>query len=363
MSLDIRIRACRGDFLLDVEVATDARRVCLFGRSGAGKTSLASAVAGLLRPDAGRIEIDGETLLDTAAGVAVPAWRRRIGCVFQEARLFPHMSVRANLLYARTFGGARAPAPDLADLAELLGLEALLDRRPVNLSGGEARRVAIGRALLSAPRLLILDEPLTGLDGARRAELLAHIDALGRGDGPPLLYVSHSIEETARLAEVVVLMKGGRTLACAPPAEAFDHPEAEEAAGLTAPISILEGRVLAHEAGATRLSLGDSLGDGGAEFLTPRLDLGPGQPARVIVDARDVAVALSDPTDSSVQNRLPAVIAAIEPHAGGGLVLRLEAAGARLKSLVTPAAAERLALRPGAQVHALIKATAAARHG
>jgi molybdate transport system ATP-binding protein len=359
MSLKLQVQARRGDFLLDAGVATDARRVCLFGRSGAGKTSLANAVAGLLRPESGRIEIDGETLLDTAGGIAVPAWRRRIGCVFQEARLFPHMSVRGNLNYARTFGGAKASAPDLASVAALLGIEALLDRPPSNLSGGEARRVAIGRALLAAPRLLILDEPLTGLDGARRAELLAHIDALGRGDGPPLLYVSHSIEETARLADVVVLMQGGRTLACAPPAEAFDHPEAEEAAGLTAPISILEGRVLAHEAGATRLSLGD----GGAEFLTPRLDLEPGQPARVIVDARDVAVALSDPTDSSVQNRLPATIATVTPHAGGGLVLRLQARGARLKSLVTPAAAERLALRPGLQVHALIKATAAARHG
>ncbi len=206
-------------------------------RSGAGKSTLANVVAGLVRPDDGRVAIDGEALFDSAAGVAVPAWRRRIGYVFQEPRLFPHLNVRANLLYARRSGGAAAQDPSLPAVCALLGLEALVDRTPGDLSGGEARRVAIGRALLSAPRLIILDEPLTGLDGARRGELLAYIDALGRGGGPPMLYVSHSIEETARLADVVVLMRDGHTIACAPPAEAFDHPEAERAAGLTAPIS------------------------------------------------------------------------------------------------------------------------------
>jgi molybdate transport system ATP-binding protein len=218
------------------------------------------------------------------------------------------------------------------------------------------RRVAIGRALLSAPRLIIMDEPLTGLDGARRAELLAHLDALDRDGGPPILYVSHSVEETARLAEVVVLMKEGRTVVCAPPGDAFDHPEAEAAAGLTAPISVLEGRVLDHTVDSTRVALGP------ATFLTPRLDLEPGATARIVVDARDVAVALSDPTDTSVQNRLEARIAVIEPH-HGGLLLRLDAQGARLKSLVTHQAAERLSLEPGVRVFALIKAVASARQG
>ena len=356
MSLEVRARARLGDFTLDADIATDARRVCLFGRSGAGKTTLVNVVAGLVRPDDGRVAIDGETLFDGAAGVAVAAWRRRIGYVFQEPRLFPHLNVRANLLYARRSGGAVARDPTLQDVCVLLGLEALVDRTPGDLSGGEARRVAIGRALLSAPRLIILDEPLTGLDGARRAELLSYIDALGRRGAPPMLYVSHSIEEIARLADVVVLMRDGRTIACAPPAEAFDHPEAEAAAGLTAPISILEGRVLDHEAGATRLALGPST------FLTPKLDLEPGEPARIVVDARDVTIALSDPTDSSVQNRLQARITAIEPHAGG-LLLRLDAQGVRLKSLVTHKAAERLALASGGAVFALIKAVASARHG
>ena len=356
MSLEVRARARLGDFALDAEIATDARRVCLFGRSGAGKTTLANVVAGLVRPDDGRVAVEGELLFDSAAGVAVPAWRRRIGYVFQEPRLFPHLNVRANLLYARHAGGAAARQPTLPEVCALLGLGTLVDRTPGDLSGGEARRVALGRALLSGPRLIIMDEPLTGLDGARRGELLAYIDALGRRGGPPMLYVSHSIEETARLAEVVALMRDGRVIACAPPAEAFDHPEAEAAAGLTAPISILEGRVLDHAAGVTRLSLGP------ATFLTPKLDLEPGEPARIVVDARDVTIALSDPVDSSVQNRLAARITAIEPHPGGRL-LRLDAHGVRLKSLVTQMAAERLGLAPGGAVFALIKAVASARHG
>jgi molybdate transport system ATP-binding protein len=356
MSLEVLVSKRLGEFALQAELKTDARRICLFGHSGAGKTTLANVVAGLVRPDEGRVAIGGETLFDSGRGIAAPSWRRRIGYVFQEPRLFPHMSVEANLLYARRVGGVGAEGASLGETAKLLGLEALLHRRPGALSGGEARRVSIGRALLSDPRLIIMDEPLTGLDGARRAELLAHLDALGRRGGPPILYVSHSVEETARLAEVVVLMKSGRTLICAPPGEAFDHPEAEAAAGLTAPISVLEGEVTGHTVDSTRVALGSAM------FLTPRLNLEMGALARIVVDARDVAIALSDPVDTSVQNRLKARITNIEPHAGG-LLLRLDAHGTRLKSLVTRQAAERLSLAPGAEVYALIKAVASARQG
>ncbi len=350
MSLQIRIRARRGDFRLEADIASEARVLGLFGRSGSGKSSLADAVAGLLRPDEGLILIDGGAVYDSAAGIDLPAWKRRIGYVFQQPRLFPHLDVLGNLL----FGHRPGEGPTLETVAGLLGLEPLLARRPRGLSGGEARRVAIGRALLSAPRLLILDEPLVGLDGARRAELMPHLEALAREGGPPILHITHSVEEATRLDDALVLMAGGRTLVSGPPAEVFDHPEAEAAAGLEAPLSILEGRVAGHGAGGTRVEIGP------AGFLAPRLSLQPGERARVVIDARDVALALSNPKDTSVQNRLAMRVSAIETRPTGALV-RLAAEGLTLKALVTPDAVERLGLKPGLEVFALVKATAAAR--
>jgi molybdate transport system ATP-binding protein len=237
-----------------------------------------------------------------------------------------------------------------------LGLENLLERRPGALSGGEARRVAIGRALLIRPRLLILDEPLAGLDGARRGDILPYLDQLAR-NGPPILYVSHAVEEVARLADRVVLVGDGRAVGAEPPDAAFDRPEAETAAGLSAPLSILDGRVTAHDPvrNATCIDLA------GTPFLAPLLDVAPGDRLRVVVDARDVALALTDPIDASFQNRLPMQVAALEVRADGVLV-RLEAGDLRLKALVTRQASEQLALAPSKPVIALVKATAAARY-
>lgn len=352
--LEVSTHIVRDAFSLDVDFSSDARITCLFGRSGAGKTTVAELVAGLIRPVRGRVVLDEEVLLDSGTGLSVPAWKRRIGYVFQDARLFPHMTVRDNLLYgARRAGDCH---PELDRTAALLGLETLLERAPGALSGGEARRVAIGRALLTRPRLLILDEPLAGLDGARRGEILPYLDRLAR-DGPPILYVSHAVEEVARLADRVVLVGDGRTSWAEPPDAAFDRPEAEVAAGLSAPLSILDGKVAGHDpAGdATRIDLA------GTPFLSPLLDVSPGERVRVVVDARDVALALTDPIGVSFQNRLPMRIAALEPRADGVLV-RLEAGGLRLKALVTRQAGDQLALAPGVRVIALVKATAAARY-
>ncbi|HEY3814473.1 MAG TPA: molybdenum ABC transporter ATP-binding protein [Caulobacteraceae bacterium] len=346
MSLDVDIDARRGGFTLDAAFQSNARALAFFGRSGAGKSTLADVVAGLLKPKRGRIVLDGETLFEQGKRF-VPAWKRRIGVVFQDPRLFPHLSVRENL----RFGNAEA---ELGEIAALLGIDTLLDRRPRTLSGGEARRVAIGRALVAKPRLLILDEPLAGLDGARRAELLPYLERLKAEGGPPLIYVSHMVDEVTRLADEIVLLGHGMTLACAPVSEIFDHPEAEAAAALDAPISVVEARVAAHEAGGTRLQLGDQ------GFLIPRIDTAVGAPARLIVDSRDVAIALSNPRDLSVQNRLVMRVAALKPRTEG-VVVRLEAPGLVLKSLVTPAAVEQLGLEPGRTVVALVKATAAAR--
>lgn len=352
--LEVSAHIARDEFSLEVAFSSDARITCLFGRSGAGKTTVAELVAGLVRPVRGRVALDGVVLFDSAAGLSIPAWKRRIGYVFQDARLFPHMTVRDNLLYGAR--RARDPNPDLNGTAALLGLESLLERRPGALSGGEARRVAIGRALLTRPRLLILDEPLAGLDGARRGEILPWLDRLAR-DGPPILYVSHSVDEVARLADRVVLIGEGRTLEAEAPDAAFDRPEAEAAAGLSAPLSILDGRVTAHDpaGNATRIDLA------GMAFLAPLLDVAPGERMRVVVDARDVALALTDPAGASFQNRLPMQVAGLDARPDGVLV-RLEAGELRLKALVTRQASDQLGLAPGRPVIALVKATAAARY-
>lgn len=192
MRFEIRVQKRLGDVALDVDLATDAAIAALFAPSGAGKTSLLNMVAGLLRPDKGRIAIAGETLFDSACGIDLPPERRRIGYVFQDRRLFPHLTVRANLLYAR-------PDAELGPTLDLLGIGHLLGRYPANLSGGEAQRVAIGRALLADPRVLLFDEPLSHLDRARRDEILALIARLRDETGLPMLYVTHDAAEIERL--------------------------------------------------------------------------------------------------------------------------------------------------------------------
>lgn len=190
MRFEVRVSKRLGDLALDVDLASDAAVVALFAPSGAGKTTLLNLVAGLGRPDAGRIAIAGETLFDAAAGVNLPPERRRIGYVFQDRRLFPHLKVRANLLYGRQRSG-----DDIAPTLDLLGIGHLLDRWPATLSGGEAQRVAIGRALLADPRVLLFDEPLSHLDRARRDEILALIRRLRDETGLPMLYVTHAASE------------------------------------------------------------------------------------------------------------------------------------------------------------------------
>ena len=199
MTLAVALRHRRGEFALDVDFAATGV-TAITGPSGAGKSTVVQAVAGLLRPDAGRIVLDGTTLTDTATGTFVPPARRSVGVVFQEGRLFPHMSVRANLTYAGSDG--------LDAVTDMLGIGHLLNRRPGTLSGGERQRVAIGRALLSRPRLLLMDEPLAALDPARKAEILPYLERVARS-GTPILYVSHAEEEVARLATRVVEMEAG----------------------------------------------------------------------------------------------------------------------------------------------------------
>lgn len=198
------------DFRLNAKFESDAHVTALSGPSGAGKSTILNAIAGLIRPARGRVVISGRVLTDTERGVFVPRHKRRIGYVFQDARLFPHLSVFSNLVYGRKLAGSRTP---IEPVVELLGLDTLLERKPRNLSGGEAQRVAIGRALLADPALLLLDEPLAAIDEARRAEILPFLKRLPENAGVPILYVSHSTDEIARLAGAIVRIEAGRVVA------------------------------------------------------------------------------------------------------------------------------------------------------
>lgn len=201
LRVDIHLR--RGGFERQVRIEEEARVVALVGPSGAGKTTVLNAIAGLVTPQSGRIEVDGRVLFDSARGINLPAHHRRVGYVFQDARLFPHMDVRRNLRYGRHGGRGDAHRFELEAVVELLGIGALLDRRTANLSGGEAQRVAIGRALLSQPEILLFDEPLSALDEARREELIPWLQRVRDEVRLPMLYVSHRAEEVRRLASAV----------------------------------------------------------------------------------------------------------------------------------------------------------------
>jgi molybdate transport system ATP-binding protein len=211
--LSVAVEKQLGDFAVDAAFDGAGGVTALFGPSGAGKTSVIAMIAGLLTPDHGRIALDGAVLFDETARVNVPAWRRRIGCVFQEGRLFPHLSVRHNLDYGRWAGGHAADGQALAHVVDLLDIGHLLDRRPGRLSGGERQRVAVGRALLMRPRLLLLDEPLASLDAARKSEILPYLERLRDEAQVPMIYVSHDAGEVQRIASRVVLLESGHVTA------------------------------------------------------------------------------------------------------------------------------------------------------
>ena len=283
LSVDVRHRF--GDFQLDARFTGRAGVTALFGRSGSGKTSLVNVIAGLVRPQHGRIDVDGRVLVDTAAGLFVPRHRRRIGYVFQEARLFPHLGVRGNLLYGCWFAGGPRRRDDFDRVVAMLGVGHLLDRRPAALSGGERQRVAIGRALLSAPQILLMDEPLASLDQARKAEILPYIERLRDEAGVPIVYVSHAIDEGARLAGTVVLLGEGRVLV---PDDGYGLAIlATAAGGVSVPAAGLAadgpGRHPRRRPGGGPRTVGGGCGrcaDGGAG-RPPRPRTGdPGRPAR-----------------------------------------------------------------------------------
>lgn len=361
--LDVRVRRRQGAVQIEAAFSSPAAGVtALFGPSGSGKTSVVQMVAGLTRPDAGRILLDGVPLFDDGAEggrrVDLPMDKRRIGYVFQDGRLFPHMTVRANLTYGQRLVPPGERRIGFDAVVDLLGIAPLLDRRPARLSGGEKQRVAVGRALLTSPRLLLMDEPLAALDANRKQDVLPFIARLPREFAIPILYVTHSMDEILRLADLLVLMDKGRSAAVGRVEDLLNRPDLRPLTGVHEPGAVVMGRLADQDDGYGLSRVETAAGP----LLVERLDLPVGTEVRVRILARDVSLAAEQPVGLSVQNVFRARVTGLSPQSVTGSHVEVELdAGAPLLSRVTRKSVAELGLAEGRTVHAMVKAVSIAR--
>lgn len=365
--LEIDVRVEYDAFDLQVEQSIPASGVtAVFGPSGSGKTTLLRTLLGFEALSRGRIALDGDVWLDTDGRVAVPPHRRPVGCTFQDGRLFPHLDIAGNLRYAdrRSAGGSGAPTSPSAsagsgvsitrdDIVDALDLGALLGRRPHTLSGGERQRAALGRALLSRPRLLLLDEPLSALDRRRKAEIMPYLLALHPRFGIPTLYVSHAVDEVALLADRILVLAEGRVQAFGGTVEVLEHLDLVPLTERFQAAAVLEARVNAHddEYCLTWLDLD------GQRLSVPRIEhLGVGEPARLLVRARDVSLATERPSPTSIRNVLSGVLVALRQDESTAFAeAAVDLGSHRLRARITRASAAELGLAVGSPVFALLK--------
>ncbi|WP_209598555.1 molybdenum ABC transporter ATP-binding protein [Ruegeria sp. HKCCSP351] len=341
---------------IDLEVSFDAPPgvTVLFGRSGSGKTTIVNAVAGLLRPRAGRVAVDDWVLIDTERGHWLPPHRRRLGYIFQEGRLFPHLTVRQNLAYGRWFAPKSARREDPEKVIEMLGIGHLLNRRPAGLSGGEKQRVSIGRALLASPRLILADEPLAALDEARKAEILPYFERLRDEVSVPILYVTHSADEVARLATSVVALQDGRVVRHGPASEVLSDPSVAPA-GVRAVGAVLEVQVHQHHAdGLTELNAN------GARLFLPRIGQEVGAHLRIRIPAQEVILSVQKPEGLSALNVLSGTVDSIRSGDGPGAIVSVRTLAGTVLARVTRRSVAALNLQPGSTCHAVIKTVALA---
>ncbi len=341
--------------------APDSGITALFGRSGVGKTTIINLLAGLTRPDRGRIVIGDEVLFDSDRRIDVAPEKRRLGYVFQEGRLFPHYSVRGNLLYGRKRPAA-ANGPSFATVVDLLGIGALLQRRPADLSGGEKQRVAIGRALLASPRLLLMDEPLASLDAARKGEILPFIERLRDELKLPIFYVSHEMEEIIRLADLLVLMNEGKVAATGTVEDLTSRLDLWPLTGRYEAGAVIRTVLRGHD---TTYGLSELAFPGG-RLRVAKLDLPLGTPLRVRIRARDVVLALERPQHLSIRNAFAGTVLDVAPARGPLVDLRLDIGTKEQPTIlwarVTVRALQELQLAPGTSIFALVKTVALDRH-
>ncbi|KGF79924.1 molybdenum ABC transporter ATP-binding protein [Massilia sp. JS1662] len=352
--LRVRLRMDRGAFQLDVDLDLPLHGIsALFGHSGSGKTTVLRAIAGLERAPGAYVALGDDVWQDDARGLFVPVHKRAIGYVFQEASLFPHLSVRANL----EFGRKRVPAHErrfaLEPVTALLGIEGLLERRPDGLSGGERQRVAIARALLASPRLLLMDEPLAALDLRRKQEILPYLERMHEELAIPIVYVSHAPDEVARLADHLVLLDAGKAVASGPLTETLARvdlpPSFADDAGV-----VLDTILAGHEEDAlSRLEFA-----GGALFVGRRREA-VGTHLRCRIHARDVSLALDRPQGTSIVNRLPAMVTAVAAtDTPGHVLVQLRMGESPLLARITERSRRELGIAPGLRLWVQIKGVA-----
>ncbi len=351
--LDVHAHLERGEFTLDVQFSTPTPGItALFGRSGAGKSTLIHVLAGLLEPNGGAIALDGEKLFDSKLRLNVPAHRRRVACVFQDLRLFPHLDVTGNLGYGLRRARAYPQRISMERIVALLDLGSLLRRGVWQLSGGERQRVALGRALLAQPKLLLLDEPLAAIDAAKRNEVLPYFERLRDELALPIVLVTHQFEDVVRLATHVVLMESGHVLAQGSLPAISLRPELSLLLGSAGLGAVIEGRVDsidAHTGLATVIA-------GHSRLLVPAEGLQAGGELRLQLLARDLILATAPPVGLSVRNQLQGVITDIKPEAPHNVMVSVDAGGLALLARVTTAAASDLQLAVGQHLWVLIKA-------
>ncbi len=351
----VEVQKTRGTFKLDAKFALPRNGIIgFFGRSGAGKSTIIDLISGTLTPDRGTIAIGDRIFVDTASGRNVPVEQRRIGYVFQDSRLFPHMNVAANLRYGLKRARTRRATSEFDDVVALLDLSALLKQRPHTLSGGERQRVAIARALLSQPELLLMDEPLASLDAPRKAEIMTYIERLQADYDVPILYVSHALDELIRLADHLVIIANGKVFAYGNLMALVGRTDLQPYLARFDAGAVWECVVKDHDPvyEITLLQFADG------ELRVPLVSVERGTRIRTRLRARDVALSLSEPTDSSVTNRLRGVVDTITPRDGPYVDVRIVLGKTAIHALVTRQSTQRLALAPGTEVWALIKSVA-----
>lgn len=352
---EVRLQLHRPDFKLDVDLRFPGRGItALFGSSGSGKTTLLRCIAGLERGGRGLVRIGADSWQDDAQQLFMPTWRRPLGYVFQEASLFEHLDVAGNLRYGLKRAGGQAGEAALTQAIELLGIGALLARRPHQLSGGERQRVAIARALAARPHLLLLDEPMAALDLQRRLEILPWLERLRDELALPMVYVSHAADEVARLADTLVVLQQGRVQAQGPMAELMVSDAAPALFGEDA-ATVLGGQVAERDAayGLLRIAF-----DGGSVWLRDN-GLPLGRRVRLRLLARDISLTLQEPQATSVQNHWPGIVEALVPDRHPAqLQVRLRCGDSTLIARLTRRAVDQLALAPGAVVWVQLKSAA-----